>query len=80
MGYIADAIVDRDPLVYDANRDGEQMREQRRASRRGSCPAPGQHVPGCGTGPAGRLRFVIDELRLTWRTHRDRHTERGEKE
>lgn len=27
-------------------------------------------VPGCGTGPLGRLRFVISELAALWRPRR----------
>jgi hypothetical protein len=30
------------------------------------CPV-GSGVPECGTGPAGRLRFVVSELRDVWR-------------
>jgi hypothetical protein len=30
------------------------------------CPVD-SGVPECGTGPAGRLRFVVSELRDVWR-------------
>jgi len=30
------------------------------------CPV-GSGVPECGTGPVGRLRFVVSELRDVWR-------------
>ncbi len=29
-------------------------------------------VPGCDTGPAGRLAFVVSEARAAWRSRRSR--------
>jgi len=34
------------------------------------CPI-GSGAPGCGTGPVGRLRFVVSELRDVWRELRE---------
>ncbi len=31
-------------------------------------------LPGCDTGPAGRLGFVLREARAAWRSHRARTT------
>jgi hypothetical protein len=44
------------------------------------CPV-GSGVPECGTGPAGRLRFVVSELRDVWRelhAHAHRESRSGE--
>ena len=47
------------------------------------CPV-GSGVPECGTGPVGRLRFVVSELRDVWRElrahmhHQSRDVDRSE--
>ncbi len=47
-------------------------------SRRSPVPAcpvePG--LPGCDTGPGGRLAFVVRELRSAWRGRRRREPRR----
>lgn len=38
------------------------------------CAVRGQEVPSCDTGPAGRLAFVVTEIRAAWRRRQQRKT------
>jgi|APThiThiocy_cv2_1041547.scaffolds.fasta_scaffold01919_23 hypothetical protein len=43
------------------------MTDKRAQGPRGRAGRFERSVPGCGTGPAGRLRFVAGELAELWR-------------
>ncbi len=51
--------------------------DDRRSDAADAGPTDGS-VPGCGTGPAGRARFVLAELADLWREFRHRTAHRSD--